>query len=81
MPDGKRAKAPCGHDGEHVVGQYVRCDVAGCDGVPEHVDPEATPPYIELFSECPKCGSDDVEPFIVSWGPARAHCLPCGHVW
>lgn len=27
---GKLAKAPCGHEGEHVLGNYVRC-ASGCD--------------------------------------------------
>ena len=31
---GKRATAPCGHAGEHVIGQYVRCLRRGCDGTP-----------------------------------------------
>lgn len=29
---GKRGTAPCGHEGEHVVGNYVQC-LSGCDEV------------------------------------------------
>lgn len=40
---GKRANAPCGHPGEHVLAGYIRC-LEGCDGeaVPVHVPPEKT---------------------------------------
>ena len=26
-------KAPCGHDGEYIIGNFVRCLTKGCDGV------------------------------------------------
>ena len=32
---GRRDKAPCGHDGEYVIGTYVRCLTKGCDGQPK----------------------------------------------
>lgn len=42
---GKSSKAPCGHKGEVVVGNYVRC-LEGCEGaVPEYVKPEITEKY------------------------------------
>lgn len=45
MGDGKKAQAPCGHDGEHVVGNYVFCPICDVsDGVPVHVEPEQTKP-------------------------------------
>lgn len=28
---GKQTNAPCGHPGEHVIGQFVKC-IYGCDG-------------------------------------------------
>lgn len=36
-PDGKKAKAPCGHDGTHVSASLVLCD-QGCDDE-EKTDP------------------------------------------
>lgn len=30
LSSGKLTTAPCGHEGEHVIGQYVRC-LRGCD--------------------------------------------------
>ena len=43
---GKIDRAPCGHIGEHVFTDYIRC-LEGCEGteldaVPEHIDPEKT---------------------------------------
>ena len=29
---GKRATAPCGHEGEYVFGDYIRCLTPECDG-------------------------------------------------
>lgn len=29
--DGKITHAPCGHVGEHVIGNFIRC-LEGCDG-------------------------------------------------
>jgi len=42
---GKPGTAPCGHPGEVMVGNYVRC-LRGCDSqaVPEHVETETTQP-------------------------------------
>lgn len=37
---GRKEQAPCGHQGEVVIGRYVSCD--RCDGVPEYVDREIT---------------------------------------
>ena len=69
MSSGRRAKAPCGHDGEHVVGRYVACLRTGCDG-------KAGLP------RCDRCGSSDLAPFIAMHMPPDAmHCRPCGHVW
>jgi hypothetical protein len=38
---GALATAPCGHRGEAVIGDYVRC-LEGCEGAP--VDAEPAPP-------------------------------------
>lgn len=66
---GKRGIAPCGHQGEHIIGQYISCD-NGCDqhefdivlveddAVPEFIDPEKTTPLCRL------CGSADVEMWV-----------------
>lgn len=44
--DGKKAKAPCGHDGTHVSPNVILCDI-GCDNVPKPIDPksEITKPW------------------------------------
>jgi len=64
---GRLATAPCGHPGEHVIGQYVQCLIPGCSGL-------AAP-------RCDRCGSDRIEPFVSSGLPAGAvHCIPCGRV-
>lgn len=64
---GKRAVAPCGHEGQHIVGQFVACD-RGCDGM--------------MQSRCPRCGSSDIAAFEApALPPGLKHCLPCGKVW
>lgn len=82
MVDGARkGVAPCGHPGTHVTVNFVTCD-RGCDAVPQHVDPERTEPirFVDLFDDgCPKCLSDDVEPF--AFHGAKMHCCDCGAVW
>ncbi len=40
MSVGAKAKAPCGHWGEAVIGQYVACE--RCDAVPAWVEREIT---------------------------------------
>lgn len=51
---GKRVPLPCGHLGEHIIGQYVACPVCDREAVPEHVDDRRTQPM------CDHCGSTDV---------------------
>ncbi len=85
MGNGRKAIAPCGHPGECVIGTFVTCD-QGCDAVPRHVDPEETPrlTFVDLFDDdllsCPKCFSEDVEPFPLN-GQPLLHCVGCGHVF
>jgi hypothetical protein len=45
MPgNGKKTQAPCGHAGEAVIGNYVRC-LLGCDdAIPEFIFWEKTKP-------------------------------------
>ena len=43
MSYGRLSQAPCGHDGEHIFGNYVKC-LAGCDdarGAPKPVEAKA----------------------------------------
>jgi hypothetical protein len=62
---GRIAKAPCGHDGEHVIGQFVRC-LTGCDDVVE---------------KCVRCGSTRLELFSAALVPEGSkHCVDCGKV-
>ena len=82
--NGKPAIAPCGHPGEHVVGQYIRCLTKGCDGLP----PEPDEFGFELVEEatkdlCPDflCRSSDVEAFSAPFTPFTMHCNACGKCW
>ena len=82
MGNGKKAKAPCGHDGEHVVGTYVRC-LEGCDGSDDD-DLDIEVHYFDLEEAtpkmCPHCNSIDVQPY--SYGGITAlHCVTCGRVF
>ncbi len=51
---GKVTKAPCGHKGEHVFGNFVVC-LEGCDSeaVPEEIEPEKTEPLPTWFIHIP----------------------------
>lgn len=60
MGDGRKMRAPCGHQGEVVIGTYVQCKQ--CDVGTRTV--AATPAPIPLPSPmCPGCGSDNIEYF------------------
>lgn len=82
MGNGRKTLAPCGHDGEVVVGTYVEC-LERC-----HLD-EITFTFDDLddtpmWRECPTCGSDDTEEFpgMQRFGSGTFyHCHPCGFVW
>ena len=50
------------------MGQYIECLIPNCDGVAGK-------------ERCQKCGSGEVEPFVMMGVPDGAtHCRPCGHV-
>lgn len=69
-------KAPCGHDGEPVIGTFVNCRTPGCDGLPrDFADEEPTKP-----GACPKCRSTNSAPFH-GWFMNARHCVDCGAVW
>lgn len=61
-PAGRIVIADCGHQGEVVIGTFIRCLTKGCDGkakpksnaVPTPIDPEKTEPL------CRKCGSTNL---------------------
>lgn len=66
---GRLGTAPCGHPGEFLIGQYVRCLIPNCDGA------ASTGP------RCDRCSSPKMEPFDAPNIPAgAAHCVACGHV-
>lgn len=71
---GKAGTAPCGHRGEHVTANYVRC-LEGCDRVDR-----TTPAGGATVAKCPQCGGEDVEPFSTPLGVGW-HCIVNGHVW
>lgn len=80
---GKSGTAPCGHAGEHLTTNYVRCgqgcdDVTKSDGVPEQLELELDRVTLPL---CSNCGSHQV----VKWGPEFRsggkdlwQCMSCG---
>lgn len=87
MADGKLGKAPCGHPGQAVIGQYYRC-LSGCDKAPEQIDFEdITIEYIR----CPWCNSLHVEDYQLDamfyfFNPGSTvkvdtRCIDCGHVF
>lgn len=57
---GKLDRAPCGHMGEHIIGNYVRCSL-GCDQV-------ATEEKSELLKTV--CSPRD--PFVAGWSVGTA---------
>lgn len=65
--------APCGHQGQVVVGTFVRCTRCKDDSKPVRM--------------CPECGDTDIEPFRVLkdyWSSEyvdRWHCLGKGHIF
>lgn len=78
MGNGRKTEAPCGHMGEVVIGTYVQCLTCDKGTVPEHVDPELTPP---MFVCCPGCGSWNTEEFLSLKSVPDWHCWDCGRVW
>lgn len=84
MGDGKRAPAPCGHEGETIIGTYVRC--AKCDSK-DFIEEEIT---FELLT-CPYCKSIDIDyefcldPVFYFFNPGAplvdTRCNDCGKVW
>ena len=85
MGNGKIGIAPCGHQGEAVVGQYYHC-LEGCDDVDFRIEID-TPVIVE---QCPKCQSINTEPYGVDplyylYNPGLAiitcHCINCGACW
>ena len=61
MGSGKRAKAPCGHLGEVIIGTYVQCPKCDKSAIPKPVRPEKTEPMRRPV--CPGCHSMDIEEF------------------
>jgi hypothetical protein len=80
MGDGKKGPAPCGHEGEAIIGQYYMCP--RCD-----TDDDIT---IELVV-CPYCKSIDVDedfeidPVYYFFNPTApildTRCNDCGKCW
>lgn len=79
MGDGRKTQAPCGHEGEVVIGQYVKC-LEGCDLSDGTVDFEILDLDDVTKSLCPHCGSDDLEawPGLFANGDTLMYCKKCG---
>jgi hypothetical protein len=92
---GKIGKAPCGHEGEHIIGTYVRC-LKGCDAVKRQTfdvqqRPIPSPDPLD-FSDLFDDWDNDKTP-VYRWCPfcnsrdtepfqgALWHCKPCGKVF
>lgn len=81
IPVGKIGVAPCGHRGEHIIGQYVQC-LQGCEVYADDA------PTVEC---CPRCGSGDIDdeyqldPLYLQWNPMAERfdrrCFECGALW
>lgn len=86
MGNGKRADAPCGHPGEHIIGTYVKC-LQGCD-TKDEVDWSSVTLKIP---RCMKCNSLNVEDFELDtlyyvFNPGSTivvdtRCVDCGYCW
>lgn len=86
MGNGKKGPAPCGHDGECVIGTYYEC-LQGCKTAPE-VDFEIV--TLEI-PQCPYCKSFDVDedfeldPMFYYFNPGvdvlDTRCNNCGKCW
>ncbi len=84
MGDGKKGPAPCGHEGEAVIGQYYQCST--CD----KSDWFAEVPTVEVLF-CEHCGSFDIDeefqldPMAFWFNPhlpvVDTRCNSCGRVW
>lgn len=72
---GKRALAPCGHEGEYVIGQYVQCETCDKAAVPEEL--EDTSRITKRL--CAHCGSDDIQKWPGLWatGETLYWCNGC----
>lgn len=83
MGNGKKGVAPCGHDGEAVIGQYYQCP--RCDTY--------TPDWEDVTLEIVQCecGSFDVDlefaldPVYYFFNPTApildTRCNTCGRCW
>ena len=85
MGDGRKTAAPCGHPGEVIVGQYVKC-LEGCDDDLEFDISDGTVDF-ELLDDdmatkplCAHCGGSDVEiwPGLYANGSTLMYCNGCG---
>jgi hypothetical protein len=59
--NGRKAKAPCGHLGETIIGTYVQCLKCDKQAAPKYIPPEKTEPM--RTPRCPTCRSMDIEEF------------------
>lgn len=83
MSHGKTGTAPCGHTGEHLIGQYVRCPRCDVSGRTPN-DRDAGDEDDADVHYCPRCMSPETEPYAAPYFYTTAmwmHCLPCGHCW
>lgn len=71
MTPGKAGRAPCGHDGEHILGGYIRCH-KGCDETAwEPTEPLWDVDWV-LADQC-------LHPLPLRyWDLGRAFCKACG---
>lgn len=84
MGNGKKGPAPCGHDGEAIIGQYYKC-LKGCDDV----DFELV--TTKDILQCKFCGSlrvdteFEVDPMFYLFNPGipivNTRCIDCGKCW
>lgn len=77
MGNGRKGKAPCGHDGEAIIGHYYEC-LEGCgSAIPTYIDPEKTKQL------CIHCMSSDIAifPDFALSGKTIYYCHTCFRVF
>lgn len=78
-------KAPCGHDGEPIIGAFVNCRTKGCDGLPVEPAFDVEDPTRELcgcggYMEPYDFGAGYASPWHRAQFPDSVKCSSCARI-